>query len=355
MADRKGTGGDEMETITIKDIAKMCNVGVSTVSRAINNHPDINKETKEKIMDIIREYNYVPNNSARNLKRSESKAIAILIKGIDNPFFSDMIRIIEEEIQQKKYACIIQRVEEYANEIDVAMALVKEKRLKGIVFLGDTFFHTKEELSQLTVPFVLSTVGLVNKLDEEICSCVSVDDFRESYKVVDYLCKLGHKKIAIMIPFVEDMSIGKLRYDGYIQALLDNGMEVDKNLVRTIEREGNHYSIPAGYEAAKKLLEDKVEFTALYAITDSLAVGACRAIIEDGKKIPEDYSVAGFDGLDMGAYYNPSLTTIRQPVEDMAKATIKTLFNVIKKKGSHKRLIFEGELLERESTKKLED
>ncbi len=342
-----------MESITIKDIAKMCNVGVSTVSRAMNNHPDINKETKEKIMAIIKEYNYVPNNSARNLKRSESQSIAILIKGISNPFFSDMIRIIEEEIQRKKYSCIIQRVEDKDNEIDVATALVKEKRLKGIIFLGGIFGHTKEKLSQLTVPFVLSTVGLVNQLDKEICSCVSVDDFKESYKMVDYLCKMGHKRIVIMLQNVDDMSIGKLRYGGYVQALKDNGIEIDKDLIRTIEKEGNHYTIPDGYETTKKLLEDNVEFTALYAIADSLAIGACRALIEAGKKIPEDYSVAGFDGLDIGAYYNPSLTTLRQPVEEIAEATIKTLFDVIKKKGSHKHLVFEGELLERESTRRL--
>ena len=342
-----------METITIKDIAKMCNVGVSTVSRAMNNNPDINKETKEKIMKIIEEYNYVPNNSARNLKRSESRSIAILIKGISNPFFNDMIRIIEEEIQQKKYSCIIQRVEEGANEIDEAMALVKEKRLKGIIFLGGSTEHSKEKLSQLTVPFVLSTVGLVKQPEEDVCSCVSVDDYKESYKMVDYLCKLGHKKIAIMLQSEKDRSIGQLRFEGYVQALKDNGIELDKRLVRTIHQAGNHYSIPDGYDTMKKFLEEEIEFTAMYAIADSLAVGACRAITEAGKKIPEDYSVAGFDGLDMGTYYNPSLTTIRQPVEAMAEATIKILFDVIKKKGNHKKLIFEGELLERESTRKI--
>lgn len=342
-----------MESITIKDIARMCNVGVSTVSRAMNNHPDINKETKEKIMGIIKEYNYVPNNSARNLKRSESKTIAILIKGISNPFFSEMVRIIEEEIQRKKYSCIIQRVEESANEIDVATALVKEKRLKGIIFLGGSTEHSKEKLSQLSVPFVLSTVGLVNQPEEGLCSCVSVDDYKESYKMVDYLCKLGHKKIAIMLQSKEDRSIGQLRFEGYAKALQDNGLEVDERLIRTIRKAGNHYSLPDGYEMMKEFLEEKIEFTALYAVADSLAIGACRAIIEDGKKIPEDYSVAGFDGLDMGTYYNPSLTTIRQPVEAMAQATIKTLFSVIKKKGGHKKIIFEGELLERESTRKI--
>ena len=88
-----------MESITIKDVARLCGVGVSTVSRAMNNHPDINQETKEKIMQVIRDYNYVPNNSARNLKRTDARTIAVLIKGITNPFFSRMIKVFEEEIQ----------------------------------------------------------------------------------------------------------------------------------------------------------------------------------------------------------------------------------------------------------------
>ena len=111
-----------MEQVTIKDIARKCKVGVSTVSRAMNNHPDINPETKEMILKVIAESNYVPNNSARNLKRSNAKAIAILVKGMDNMFFNNMISVIEEVVSKKKYACIIERVEEKANEVDSAIA-----------------------------------------------------------------------------------------------------------------------------------------------------------------------------------------------------------------------------------------
>ena len=92
-----------MGEMTIKDIAKMCGVGISTVSRAINNHPDINPETKEMINATIKEYGYIPNNSARNLKRTEAKSIAVLVKGISNIFFSSMIKVMEEEIKKRKY------------------------------------------------------------------------------------------------------------------------------------------------------------------------------------------------------------------------------------------------------------
>lgn len=342
-----------MHTITIKDIAKMCGVGVTTVSRAINNHPDINEETKAMVMKVIKENNYVPNNSARNLKRSASKTIAVLIKGITNPFFNHMIKVFEEETKRKKYSFILQRVDENQDEIDVAIELEKEKRLKGIVFLGGYFSHSEEKLNQLTVPFVLSTIGMTAEFNPEKYSSVSVDDFKESYKIVNYLCDMGHKKIAIITAPMDDVSIGKLRYEGYKKALEDRGLEVNKNLVRCMREDIETYTMENGYLVTKELLKSKEEFTAIYAISDSLAIGACKAIFEVGKTVPEDYSVAGFDGLDIGFYYNPSITTIRQPVEEIAYETIKILFDLIHKKITHAHKVFPAELVVRESTASL--
>jgi len=340
---------------TIKDIAKKCGVGVSTVSRALNNHPDINTETKAMIMEVIHKHNYIPNNSARNLKRSNAKVIAVLMKGITNPFFSNMIQIIEKETRKRKYSFILQRVEERENELDVAIELVKEKRLKGIIFLGAVISNTNEQLARLKVPFVISTSRLVQNGEGKevpICSSVSVDDFAESYKMVDYLCSLGHKKVAILASHADDDSIGKLRYAGYLKALRDHGITPDEALTCHMKGKQDSYSMETGYRLMRQLLDSKVEFTAVYAIADSIAIGACRAIAEAGRKIPEDYSVAGFDGQEIGSYYIPSLTTIRQPIEKMAQMTIELLFQEISKENGHKQIVLPGELLKRESTEK---
>lgn len=191
-----------MKTITIKDIARKCGVGVSTVSRAINNHPDISEETKTMIMEVIKENNFIPNNSARNLKRVDTKTIAVLIKGIANPFFQKMIKVFQEEIQNRKYIFILQRVDSNQDEIEVALELIKEKKLKGIVFLGGNFSHQENKLQQITVPFVLSTIAMTEKIDKNLYSSVSVDDINESRKAVDYLCSNGHNKIAILAYFL---------------------------------------------------------------------------------------------------------------------------------------------------------
>lgn len=342
-----------MGTITIKDIARLSGVGVSTVSRAINNHPDINEETKAMIMQVIKENHYIPNNSARNLKRSESRTIAVLIKGISNPFFSDMLKVFENEIQKKRYSFLLHRVDDKQDEIDVAIELEKEKRLRGIVFLGGYFSHSEEKLSQLKVPFVLSTIGVSKKIDRNHYSSVAVDDYKESYKMVEYLCSLGHKRIATIAAPPGDESIGKLRLKGYKQALEDRGISFDQNLVRYMKEDIQTYSMKNGYLVTKELLESNVDFTAIFAISDSMAVGACKAILETGKKIPEDYSVAGFDGLDISYYYNPSITTIKQPASEMAEESIKILFDLIHKKKIQENKIFPGELVVGESTRSL--
>lgn len=340
-----------MET-TIKDIAKICGVAVSTVSRAINNHPDINEDTKKLIMKTIKEYNYIPNNSARNLKRSESNTIAVLIKGISNPFFNNMIKVFENEIQRKKYSFLLHRVEEHQDEIEIALLLEKEKRLKGIVFLGGYFCHSEAKLEQLKVPFILCTGGVSEQIKKDSYSCVTVDDVVESYKIVDYLCKLGHKRIAIITAPLEEESIGQLRLDGYKKALKDNGISLDQNLIRyRIDDKIDTFSMKYGYEVTKELIHSSTDCTAIAAISDSMAVGACKAIFEVGKRVPEDYSVTGYDGMDISFYYNPSITTIRQPAEEMAEETIRVLFEMIEGRMERVRKTFAAELVVGASTK----
>lgn len=339
---------------TIKDIAKICGVGVSTVSRAINNHPDINSETKEKIMNAIREYGYVPNDSARNLKRADAKAVAVLIKGIANPFFTNMITVIEQECKKRHYAMELSHIEADEDEVDVAQKVVKEKRLRGIIFLGGLFSHSEEKLKKLSVPFVFSTVGSIpENISKKQYSSISVDDRRESAKMVDYLIGLGHKQIAILVAEASEESVGKLRLEGYCDALKAHGIEVNTNLICQTEEALSHFSMENGYLSTKKLLERGEPFTALYAVSDALAIGARRALYEAGLRVPEDVSLAGYDGLDMAEYSVPSLTTIRQPVEKMAKDTTKLLFDIISNKTKHQHIIYEAELLVRESTAKI--
>ncbi len=341
----------QMAEITIKDIAKECGVGVSTVSRAINNHPDINPETKKKILEVIDQTGFIPNNSARNLKRTDAKCIAVLVKGITNPLFSSMIKIIEEETQRSRYALVLRHVEAQEDEIDVALELEKEKRLRGIVFLGGKFEHSEEKIKKLKVPFIFSTIGVTvsDQIHKVEFSNIAVDDRLESQKMTEYLLGMGHRKIALITERSERPS-GRLRMEGFKRAYAAKGLDVPEDLICYVQEDIDHYSMENGYLTAKKLLESGLEVTAIYAVADSLAIGACRAVIEAGKRIPKDISVAGYDGIEMGEYYNPKLTTMKQPVEEIAKKTIRLLLDVIGERREHQQIVLPAELVVRDST-----
>ena len=219
----------------------------------------------------------------------------------------------------------------------------------GIIFLGGNFTHPHEKMAQIPVPYVISTIGAVSDGGKP-CASVSVDDYRESYKMVDYLCSIGHRRIAIITACEDDISIGRLRLNAYRQALLDHGIPYDPDLVFHMTKDDT-YSFATGYKITKEILEKKTEFSALYATADTLAIGACRALKEAGLTVPDDISVAGFDGIDAGEYYIPSITTIRQPVEQLAAETAKMLFSLISGKEEPCSKVYDGELVVRESTK----
>ena len=340
-----------MQTLTIKDIAKICNVGISTVSRAINDDPGINKDTKERVLKVIEEYHYVPNNSARNLKMTESNTVALLIKGIDNQFFQGMLKNFEEELTSKGYSFVLQTVGEDQDDADVAIELAKEKRLKGMIFLGGLMDYPEEKLKRAGVPYVLCTVAVNLDAPKRNCPSVSINDEKESFHAVDYLCKHGHKKIAIISGRETDYAVGRMRLIGYRKALEANGIEYDPELVRFMKDDIPEYSIENGYAVMKDIIDMNIDCTAVYCVSDLTAFGAYRAVYEAKKNIPEDYSIMGFDGLEMSKFFTPALTTVKQPCEEMVKSSIELLIKNINGEADHSQLIFDGELIAGESVK----
>ena len=342
-----------MESVTIKDIAKRCNVAVSTVSRAINNHPDINPETRRKIMKVIEENHYIPNNSAQNLKKSVSKTIGAVIKGADNQLFAKMRPVLVEGIAQYDYDSDIEYISISGDEIREALRLVKEKRLKGLIFLGGNHNRTEEDLKAVPVPFVMCTVDMDETVPKDLYSSVSVDSYQESYRMVDHLCSKGYKKIVIFSGSRGDESVGRLRLNGYRDALKANRIEVDEQRIwYSQDWAEDVFSMANGYRMGKKLIESGIDFDCVYAVADSIAIGAGRALLESGIRIPEECGLAGFDGLDETLYYHPSITTMRQPVKEMAEDAVKILFSMLHKGEANQHRVFSCKLEARESTQK---
>ncbi|MFZ5966429.1 MAG: LacI family DNA-binding transcriptional regulator [Bacillota bacterium] len=339
-----------MDNINIKDIAKIAGVGVSTVSRVINNHPDVKGETRERIMKIISEYNYIPNNSARNLKRNVAKDIGVLVKGgIYNPFFSRIIHNIEEKINEKGYSMILHYNFDNTSDIDAAIELIKEKKLKGLICLGGEFDHINEEqMESINTPIVLVSTKPVEDVNKKFFSSVIIDDEKAAYEAVDYLCKLGHQRIGIIAKRENDISIGVRRLEGYKKALKKYGIPYDAAFV-----EEGEYTFESGYQAMERLLDKGLELTAVFAISDVMAIGAAKAILKRGLRIPEDISVVGFDGIDYAKYFHPSITTVKQPGENMGQKSAEILFSMIKKKAEKQHVVLKTKLLEGESCKSI--
>ena len=318
--------------LTIKEIAKLSGISVSTVSRAINNHYDISPETKRRVQEIIDQYGYVPNNSARNLKLNDARNIAVLVKGITNPFFTSMIKVFEKECSDHDYALVLEHVEEEQDETELAALLEKEKRLNGLIFLGGNPVQSVERLKRLTVPFVFCSVAVPDRKAFEEYSYVAIDDRAEAEKVTDYLIEQGRKRIALLSDAESDISNGMLRLEGYLHALEKHGIEPDPALICRPISIQKTYTYENGYQRTVDLIRSGTKFDAIFAIADSIAIGCLRALRDQGIRVPEDVAVIGFDGLEIGHYLTPALSTLQQPVDEMAEASMHALLGLLEER-----------------------
>lgn len=332
--------------MNIRDIARISGVGVSTVSRVLNNHPDVKESTRENVLRVIKESNYVPNNSARILKQNNTKNIGVLVKGVFNPFFSELINVIGNKINENKYTMILQQ-NDYVleHEVENIISFVKEKRLQGIICLGGNFIDLDEDsFKNIDVPVILTSVNTVSPSGRDKYSTVGINNLQSAYDATDYLIKKGHKNIALMIGEENDFCVSWWRYKGYIKALKDNNIEPnDENLII------GDYDSNIAYKVTLDFLKKRKDITAIFAISDIMAMGVAKAVIDSGLTVGKDISIVGFDGMNISRYYNPGITTIKQPMEEMAIKSVEILFDLLKNKCENQHVLLDTELIERES------
>lgn len=332
--------------MNIKDIARLSGVGVSTVSRVLNNHNDVKESTREKVLHVIKESNYVPNNSARILKQNNTNNIGVLVMGVFNPLFSEITSVIGSIINASKYTMIFeQNYYTVEDDFNVLQSFIKEKRLQGVICLGGNFRKgRKVSIESLDVPVVLTSVNTVYDEDLRGCSTVGVDNIDSAYTGTKYLLELGHKDVAIMIGEKNDLGISNLRLLGYKKAIEEAGITFDESKVL----EGD-YDTKKAYNTMKKYIEQGNEISAVFAISDFMAIGIAKAIVDMGLKIGEDISIIGFDGMDVSEFYNPGITTISQPKMKIAETSARVLLDLINGDSCNRHLILDTELIKRES------
>ncbi len=327
--------------MTIKDIARLCGVSVSTVSRVINDRPDVSPAVRAAVLEAVRKSNYIPNNSARVLVSSSSDAVGLVVRGLSNPFYSDIIKVIGRSIDEAGYTMVMQQIGSREDEIQCGAVMEREKKLRGIVFLGGRSDYTAEELRPITVPFVCCSYdNSFGSLGADRLSTVSIDDGQTAYRAVSRLCALGHRRIAALVSETDDRSISELRYRGYLRALADHGVEPDPALVAC----AGSFGLEDAYRATRELVAGGAGFSAMFIIADAMAIAAVKALEDCGREVPRDCSVIAVDGLPLSQYIHPTLTTMCQPSERMGAESVRILLDMIEGRSGNRRLVLESEL-----------
>jgi LacI family transcriptional regulator len=307
--------------VTIKDIAKALGISPSTVSRALKDHPDISPRTRKAVKELAERLHYEPNAIALSLRSKSSKTIAVILPQIVHYFFSSVINGIEEVAYDAGYTVIIcQSNEDYTKEKEIVHTLLS-KRVDGIlasVSKTTTNFDHFLEIQKSNVPIVFydRVLNLPNS------DRVIVDDYTGSYKAVEHLIKMGCKRIAHLATS-QDLLIGRNRKNGYIQAMKDNNLEIDEEIILRCDTDKH------AQKCIPYLLSLQKTIDGIFAVNDLTAITAMYIIKRSGYKIPDDIAIVGFSNSVYSSMTDPPLTSVEQQGYEMGKRACSLLFDRI--------------------------
>ncbi|WP_426093979.1 LacI family DNA-binding transcriptional regulator [Flavobacterium sp. DSR2-3-3] len=335
--------------ITLKQIAKELDVSISTVSKSLRNSLEIGEETRLKVQAFAKFYNYKPNNIALSLKNRKTKTIGIIIPEIVHHFFSTVINGIEHVANENGYSVIICLSDDSFDKEVLNMEMLANGSIDGFImslsketqFRGD-FHHITEVINQ-GMPVVMFD----RVTNDILCDKVIIDDQSAAYEAVQSLIDKGRKKIAL-VTTVDYVSVGKLRTDGYIKALMDNDIPFNENLIIKIE-DVDTCEITIG-----KLLEDKA-IDAVFAVNELFAVTIIKTANKVGLNVPRDLAVIAFTDGIISKYSTPTITTVSQNGIKMGNKAAKMLIERLESEEdeedeNYKTEVIETHLIEREST-----
>lgn len=314
--------------MTIKDLAAQTGYSVGTVSRVLNNQPNVSQRARETILKAARDSGFQLNSNAKRLKQQHSNAILVVVKGTSNELFGGLVEAIQAKVAQTPYSLMVDYLDEDDNEVHKAVQLCREKKPLGILFLGGNRRNFLGNFHQIGCPGVLVTND-ASGLPFANLSSVSSDDRQAANQAISHLARLGHRHFAVIGGDRNVSDITFLRYQGCLDAFRANGIAFDGEQ----DYAGVRFSYGDGYRAATDLLSRGRRFTAIFAMADVMAIGAIRALRDHGLRVPEDVSVMGFDGLTIGSYSVPKLATVRQDVERLAQRSVEILRDQIELQG----------------------
>ena len=328
---------------TIKDVAKNAGVSYATVSRALNNHPEINEETRKKIFKIASEMGYQPNAIAQGLVKKETKTIGLVIPDITNPFFPEVARGVEDAASTEGYSVFLCNTNWSEEQEEKYLEVLMKKQVDGIVIgpSSERIGHIKKVFHSGIKPAVF-----ISRIDYSNSTSILIDNVTGARMAVEHLISKGHKKIAF-IGGLKDAFSNQDRLLGYKNALEMNEIPINKDYILNSD-----FKRESGHHTTQMILQLDPRPSAIFAANDMLALGAIQAIKEAGFSIPEDIAVVGFDDIGFAALPEIQLTTIAQPKYDMGKLAFLTLLDQIRggDKVINKRILLNPELIVRKTS-----
>ena len=308
--------------MTIKDLARLSGYSLGTVSRVLNNQPNVSDKARAAILAIAEESGFELNESAQLLKQQRSNAVLIIVKGTANEMFASMVEQLQSLFSRTTHPLIVDFIDEDENEVLRAF-----KRQLAVVVTNDA-----------------------SELPFENLSSVTTNDRQGAACAVDYLIRCGHRQIAVLGGDRSLSDTSARRYEGCVEAFEKNVMHFDE---QTFYHTGR-YSYEDGYAGMQAVLRQTPQVTAVFAMADVIAIGAIRALVDAGKRVPDDISIIGYDGLKIGSFYTPKLSTVCQSVELLARRSFMVLMDCTEHGGPARHLTVPFTLSNRESVRKLE-
>ncbi len=328
--------------VTISDVAELAGVSYQTVSRVINNNPNVSAATRQRVQEIIAETGYRPSHIARSLVTSRTATIGLVVPDISNPFFSSIVRGAEQVASDHGYTVLLCNTgEDASREIEV-LNLLHERYVDGVIVCSSRQDNAplKTALSQF------HAVVLVNRrLEGESIPAVLVDDALGGYLITQHLLQMGHTAIGFVAGPAASYS-GIKRLQGYQNALADAGVERKAGWVQHCTP-----TVDDGEEAAHLLLETHPELSALFCYNDLVAVGALRECAAEGRSVPSDMAITGFDDIMLATLVSPALTTCRVPRLKIGSQAVSMLLDCINDEEERvSEIVVKPELMIRAST-----
>jgi LacI family transcriptional regulator len=314
-----------LRRVTIKDIAREAGVSPQTVSRAINDKGEISPQTQERILRIAERLGYRPNSIARSLATRRTQNIGLVVPDVSNPFFAGIARGIEDAAHQVNYNVFLCNTDENVDRETNAIQSLEAQRVDGIILCSARL--SEQQLLQVADRY--QPLVLVNRqIDHPQTGCVIVDDARGAAEATHYLLRLGHRDIGLLAGPQASHS-GRERMRGYQEAM----QTYTKHVPPRWQVHGPP-QVEGGHIAARRLLQQAPELTALLAYNDLVAVGALRACTEAGRRVPHDCAIVGCDDVPLAALVSPALTTVHIPTYNLGQQAIGLLLEMMCEDGS---------------------